>query len=130
MVTSQRDLVRAVLADPDADAPRRAYAAWAKARPFPDGDPARGELVDVQLELAAAHREHLASAAWLPFYGIDRGDRSPQEATALRSTWRASCVAGRSDREMLEVHTLDDGHRVRAEPFAAIELDLSALWVR
>lgn len=42
----------------------------------------------------------------------------------------------------LEVHTLDDDHRwrdvriyegdtrVRAEPFAAIELDLSALWVR
>jgi hypothetical protein len=42
----------------------------------------------------------------------------------------------------LEVHALDDDHRwldvhiyegdarVRAEPFAAIEIDLSALWVR
>jgi hypothetical protein len=44
--------------------------------------------------------------------------------------------------QTLEVHALDDDHRwrdvriyegdvcVRAEPFATIELDLSALWVR
>ena len=55
----------------------------------------------------------------------------------MRRVWLVDPIA-----KALEVHALDDDHRwldvhiyegnarVRAEPFAAIEIDLSALWVR
>ena len=69
---------------------------------------------------------------------IDRHKKLPLYARhGVRHVWLVDPVA-----KMLEVHTLDDDHRwrdvriyegdvrVRAEPFAAIELDLSALWVR
>lgn len=69
---------------------------------------------------------------------IDRHKKLPLYARhGVRHVWLIDPIA-----KMLEVHTLDDDHRwrdvriyegdvrVRAEPFAAIELDLSALWVR
>lgn len=58
----------AVLADPDGDAPRRAFGDWHKAHRYPEGDPDRGELVDVQLALAQAMRDQEFSATWVPLY--------------------------------------------------------------
>ncbi|MBC7977190.1 MAG: Uma2 family endonuclease [Myxococcales bacterium] len=69
---------------------------------------------------------------------VDRNKKLPLYAThGVRHVWLIDPVA-----KTLEVHTLGDDHRwrdvrvhegnvrVRAEPFAAIELDLAALWVR
>lgn len=69
---------------------------------------------------------------------IDRDKKLPLYARhGVRYVWLVDPIA-----QMLEVHTLDDDRRwrevrifeggvhVRAEPFAAVELDLSALWVR
>jgi hypothetical protein len=67
-VTTEQELVRAVLAEPDADGPRRAFAAWAKAQPYPKGDPPRAELIDVQLARADAMRSNQFIATWMPFY--------------------------------------------------------------
>jgi hypothetical protein len=66
--TPPPDLLRAVLDDVDSDDARRAYGEWAKARPWPDGDPDRGSLIDVQLELARQHREQAGIAGWGPPY--------------------------------------------------------------
>jgi hypothetical protein len=65
-MTTERELVRAVLADPDSDAARRAFGEFMKARPYPAGDPPRGELVDVQLALAERHRAHDWASSWIP----------------------------------------------------------------
>jgi len=69
---------------------------------------------------------------------IDRDKKLPLYARhGVRYVWLVDPIA-----KMLEVHLLDDDRRwrevrifeddvhVRAEPFAAVELDLSALWVR
>ena len=68
---------------------------------------------------------------------IDRNKKLPLYARhGVRHAWLVDPIA-----RTLEVHALDDDHRwrhvrihegdvrVRIEPFAAIELDLSALWV-
>ncbi len=69
---------------------------------------------------------------------VDRNKKLPLYAAhGVRHVWLIDPIA-----RTLEVHTLGDDHRwrdvrvhegnvrVRAEPFAAIELDLAALWVR
>ena len=66
-MTTAHELVQAVLADPDSDAARRAFGEYMKARPYPAGDPPRGELVDVQLALADRHRAHDWASSWIPF---------------------------------------------------------------
>ena len=68
----------------------------------------------------------------------DRNKKLPiYAAHGVRHVWLIDPIA-----KTLEVHSLDDDHRwrdvrvyegdarVRAEPFAVIELDLAALWVR
>jgi uncharacterized protein (TIGR02996 family) len=74
MVT-EVELLRAVLANPDADAPRRAYMEWALAR----GD-RRGEFIRVQLALAEAYRRNAFVAEWGPLY---------RESEALVQEWGA-----------------------------------------
>jgi len=72
-----------------------------------------------------------------PTEAIDRDKKLPLYARhGVRHVWLVDPIA-----QLLEVHTLDDDHRwrevrifegdfhVRAEPFATVELDLSALWV-
>jgi Uma2 family endonuclease len=69
---------------------------------------------------------------------IDRDKKLPLYARhGVRHVWLVDPIA-----RLLEVHMLDDDHRwrevrifegdvhVRTEPFATVELDLSALWVR
>jgi Uma2 family endonuclease len=69
---------------------------------------------------------------------VDRNKKLPIYAThGVRHVWLID-----PNTKTLEVYPLDDGHRwrdvhvyegnarVRAEPFAAIEIDLAALWVR
>jgi len=69
---------------------------------------------------------------------VDRHNKLPIYARyGVRHVWLIDPIA-----KTLEVHSLDDDHRwrdvhiyegdvrVRAEPFTAIDLDLSALWVR
>ncbi len=62
MVT-EAELLRAVLAAPDADEPRRAYMAWAIER----GD-RRGDFIRVQLALAEARRRNAFVEEWNPLY--------------------------------------------------------------
>jgi Uma2 family endonuclease len=72
-----------------------------------------------------------------PTEAVDRDKKLPLYARhGVRHVWLVDPIA-----QLLEVHTLDDDHRwrevrifegdfhVRAEPFATVELDLSALWV-
>ena len=62
-MATEAELLRGILADPDADEPRRAYMEWAARR----GDP-RGDFIRVQLELAEARRRNAQVAEWGPLY--------------------------------------------------------------
>jgi uncharacterized protein (TIGR02996 family) len=60
---TRADALRAVIADPDADAPRLAFAEWCEA----NGEPDRGEFIRIQLQQARQKREPAngwSSFAW------------------------------------------------------------------
>lgn len=58
---SEAELLRAIIANPERDGPRRAYATAARGR----GDD-RGDFIDLQLELAAVHRRNGRTSEWSP----------------------------------------------------------------
>src|SRR4051794_16075370 len=61
-VTTRDDLVRAVIANPDADAPRAAFADWG----IEHGDP-QGKLAQIQLEEAHERRQGTTADANLRY---------------------------------------------------------------
>src|SRR5690242_4091436 len=67
-MSSESALLRAVLTDPDADAPRRAYADFLADSSRP-ADQARGEFIHLQLDLAKQSGE---SPTWASRYARER----------------------------------------------------------
>ena len=121
-MSEQEDLYRAVLANPEDDAPRLIYADWLDEH----GDPARAEFVRVQ---CALDRIPPRTARWRPLHGraqqLERENRDAWTGPIKERVYDAQLRRGFVDRVLLTLSQFAESaaELVRLEPVRVWEFN-------